>query len=76
MARVGLTYRQFRLLKVMSHAPRGVVLTKKPLVDALLSMVHSVPALVSDVYEMQSGGYSGRITEAGRRALEGSRSDG
>jgi hypothetical protein len=64
-----LTDEQHNFLGLIALRPNGAIIRGPKERGILLSLLHRVPPIVSDVYEVRSGEFSCRITDAGREAL-------
>ena len=64
-----LTEAQKTLLVILASADKGSIFHFDNNKRVVNSLMHRIPALISDVYEMPGGGLSASITEAGREAL-------
>lgn len=65
-----------RVLRILAANPRGALIRDEDEKLSLSAMALYITRPVSDVYEMPDGSLTGRLTEAGRRALAATHGDG
>lgn len=59
----------FRVLRILAHSPHGAIIRDEDEKLSLSAMALYIDRPVSDVYELPDGSLTGRITDAGRRAI-------